>query len=54
MQVSSIFRKFDRKSKGTVTFSDFAFSIEEMGVKFSREVMIQLFDYLDRDHDGLL
>jgi Ca2+-binding EF-hand superfamily protein len=52
--VSSIFRKFDRKSKGTVTFSDFAFTIEEIGLKFSREIMIQLFDFLDRDHDGFL
>ena len=52
--MSSIFRKFDRKSKGTVTFSDFAFTIEEIGLKFSREIMIQLFDFLDRDHDGFL
>lgn len=52
--MSSIFRKFDRKSKGAVTFSDFAFTIEEMGLKFSREIMIQLFDFLDRDHDGFL
>jgi Ca2+-binding EF-hand superfamily protein len=53
-QVSSIFRKFDWRGKGQVSFSDFAFGVEELGLGWDREQMMQVFAHLDRDADGQL
>lgn len=49
-----MFRKFDRRNKGAVSFSDFAYGIEDLGLKFERELIMQLFAHLDRDQDGQL
>ena len=53
-QVTKAFRKFDRRGKGRVSFSDFTFGIEQMGLQFDREICQLIFNYLDRDHDSAL
>lgn len=53
-QLSSIFRKFDRRNKGRVSYSDFAFAIEDLRLNFDRELIVQIFNYLDRDNDSAL
>ena len=49
-----MFRNFDSKSKCAVSYSDFAYGIEELGLCLDRDLLIQMFAYLDRDHDGYL
>lgn len=45
--VTSIFRYFDHASKGQVNFTDFAFRVEDLGMRFSRELVLQMFAFLD-------
>ena len=49
-----IYRKFDSKSRGKCTFSDFAFVLEDLGLLLERELVIAMFAYLDRDQDNVL
>jgi Ca2+-binding EF-hand superfamily protein len=53
-QVSHIFRYFDHKGKGHVTFSDFSLRIEEIGLRYPRDMVDSMFAYLDSDNDTLL
>ncbi len=54
LQVTAVYRKFDRRSKNAVSFSDFAFVIDDLGLQFDREMLLEMFTHLDRDNDGYL
>lgn len=53
-KVSSAFRAFDIKTRGFVTFSDFAYMIDLMKLDFDRDLIMQIFTYMDTDQDGML
>lgn len=52
--VSSIFLYFDRKNQSRVSFSDFSYAVDELGLNYDRELIVQLFAQLDRDCDTFL
>ena len=54
MDVIKIFKKFDRQQKLGVNFSDFFFGLEDLNSGFDRKVSLDIFSYLDTDHDGVL
>lgn len=37
-----------------MSYSDFAFGIEALGLQFDRDITQLIFNYLDRDHDSAL
>lgn len=39
-KVSSAFRAFDVKTRGAVTFSDFAYVIDQLKIKFERDLIM--------------
>ena len=39
-QVSSIYRYFDQKGSSKVSFTDFSFAIEDLGLKIDRELIV--------------
>ena len=41
------FHYFDFKKKGAITFSDFSYRVEELELKVPRELVVQMFAYLD-------
>jgi hypothetical protein len=53
-KVSSAFRAFDVRTRGAVTFSDFAYVIDQMKLKFERDLIMQIFTYMDSDRDNIL
>lgn len=48
-KVSSAFRAFDVRTRGAVTFSDFAYVIDQLKLKFERDLIMQIFTYMDSD-----
>lgn len=50
-KVSTAFRAFDIKTRGFVTFSDFAYVIDQLKLGFERDVILQIFTYMDSDSD---
>ena len=53
-KVSSAFRAFDMRTRGFVTFADFAFVIEQLKMGFERNTVVQIFTYMDSDEDNQL
>lgn len=54
LQVTTIYKKFDRRSQNAVSFSDFAFVIDDLGLQLDRDMLVEMFSHLDRDNDGYL
>ena len=52
--IAQAFRHFDVQTQGSISFSDFSFTLENLALGLDRELMIQLFNYLDRDGDQQL
>ena len=48
------FRFFDLHSTGQVTLADFAFALDQLQMKFTRQQAADLFRRLDLDGDGYL
>lgn len=53
-KVSSAFRAFDVRTRGAVTFSDFAYVIDQLKLKFERDLIMQIFTYMDSNQDNIL
>ena len=53
-KVSSAFRAFDIRTRGAVTFADFAFVVDQLKLKFERDLIMQIFTYMDSDQDNML
>lgn len=53
-KTSHAFRYFDEKSRTKISFNQFAHAIENLKIKFHRDDMKELFNYLDADKDGFL
>ena len=56
-QVSSAFRAFDKRKRGSVYFCDFASVVEKLkthGFSENRDTIMQIFTYLDTDRDNML
>ena len=51
-KVSSAFRGFDIRTRGLVTFADFAYVIDQLKLKFERDTIMQIFTYMDSDNDS--
>ncbi len=45
---------FDRQNRQAVRYSDFAFTVQEFQLGFDRELLVQIFTYMDQDHDSIL
>lgn len=52
--VASIFRYFDMKLVGSVTFPDFSFGIEKLDIDVSKDESLQIFTFLDSNRDNIL
>lgn len=52
--VACIFRYFDIKLVGSVTFSDFSFGLDNLKSGYDRDTQLQMFTYLDANRDGIL
>lgn len=52
--VASIFRYFDIKLVGAVTFTDFAFGVDQLALSISKDESLQIFTFLDQNRDNLL
>ena len=52
--VASLFRYFDMRQVGSVTFCDFCFGMDQIGIGLSKDVVLQIFTYLDGNRDNLL
>ena len=37
-----------------MTFTDFAFAVDELNLGIDKDIMLQIFTYLDSDNDNLL
>ena len=53
-KVSTAFRAFDIRRRGAVCFSDFAYVVDQMKLKFERDLIVQIFTYMDFDRDSML
>jgi len=53
-KVANAFRYFDLRSTGKISFADFSFIIDQLHIRFSRQQLIDMFRYLDKDQDGFL
>lgn len=53
-KVSSAFRGFDIRTRGLVTYADFAYVIDQLKLKFERDTIMQIFTYMDSDNDSQL
>ena len=53
-KVTTAFRAMDIKKRSAVSFSDFAFAIDNLKLDFDRNTILQLFTYLDYDKDGAI
>ena len=53
-KVSVAFRAFDVRLKGKVSFSDFAYVIDQLKLGFNRNTILQVFTYMDYDKDSML
>ena len=53
-KVSSAFRAFDIRTRGAVTFSDFAYVVDQLKLNFERDLILQIFTYMDTDQDNML
>lgn len=48
-KVSTAYRAFDIRFKGVVNFTDFAFVIDSMKLGFEKDIILQIFTYMDSD-----
>lgn len=48
------FQYFDPKGTQFVKFTDFCYHVDELGMKFERSVILQIFTYLDKNKDAKL
>ena len=48
-KVSSAFRAFDVKTRGYVTFSDFAYMFDQLKMGMERDAIMLIFTYMDND-----
>ena len=53
-KVSTAFRAFDLRRRGAVCFSDFAYVVDQLKLKFERDLIVQIFTYMDYDRDSML
>ena len=53
-KVSVAFRAFDMRVKGKVSFSDFAYTLDQLQMGFDRDTVLQIFTFMDYDKDSLL
>ena len=51
-KVSTAFRSFDLHTRGFVSFSDFAYVIDQLKLGMERDVILQIFTYMDTDLDS--
>ena len=42
------------RTRGSVTFADFAYVTDQLKLKFERDTILQIFTYMDSDHDSQL
>jgi len=49
-----VFRHFDCRSNAAVSYTDFSYILDDLSFGFSRDEILQIFTYLDRDKDGHL
>ena len=42
------------RTRGSVTFADFAYVIDQLKLKFERDTILQIFTYMDTDQDSQL
>ena len=53
-KVTTAFRAFDLRIRGKVTFSDFAYAVDQLKLGFDRNTILKIFTYMDYDKDSLL
>ena len=53
-KISTAFRAFDLRTRGFVTFADFAYIIDQMKLGLERDSILQIFTYMDTDEDNQL
>ena len=53
-KVSTAFRAYDVRTRGAVTFSDFAYVTHQLKIGLDRDSILQIFTYMDCDQDNLL
>lgn len=53
-KVSSAFRAFDIRTRGAVTFADFAYVVDSLKLGLDRDILLQIFTYMDADQDNVL
>ena len=51
-KVAAAFRFFDLRSTGKISFADFSYIIDQLSIKFTRQQVMMVFQYLDKDKDG--
>lgn len=53
-KVSTAFRTFDVRTRGAVTFSDFAYVVDNLKIGLDRDSLLQIYTYMDADLDNVL
>lgn len=53
-KVSTAFRAFDLRTRGYVVYSDFAYVLDQLKLGFQRDMITQIFTYMDTDSDSQL
>ena len=48
------FRFFDLRSTGKISFADFSYIIDQLAIKFTRQQVQDVFNYLDKDNDKII
>lgn len=48
--VASAFKVFEERTRGTVSFADFAYALtDKLKLNYDRDIILQIFTYMDRD-----
>ena len=53
--MASAFRVFEGRTRGSVSFADFAYTLnDKLKLNYERDIILQIFSYMDKDQDNLL
>lgn len=53
-KISTAFKTLDKRGRGYATYSDLAYFVEQLKLGYGRDLILQIFTYLDTDWDNKL
>ena len=50
--IKTAFRYFDKDNSGSISYNEFVYGVENLGIKLSNEQLRRVFQYIDQDSNG--